>query len=63
MYHLPKDVRVGFDSKKLSSKHQIFHTKLPNISNDNKISNDLLMRKNPTLKSLDDLFLCVRCNK
>ena len=36
MYHLPKDVRVGFPSQKLSSKRLNFLIKLPNISNEYK---------------------------
>ena len=36
MYHLPKDVGLGFPSQTLSSKRLNFLIKLPNISNENK---------------------------
>ena len=38
MYHLPNDVRIGFTSLELSSKHLTFRIKLPNISIDGKLS-------------------------
>ena len=46
MHHLPKNVRVGFPSQKLSSKHLNFLIKLPIISNDYKLSDKLHINVN-----------------